>query len=75
MSDLKESEYYERGMVKVATPKCADVCLNREHEHYVSSTNLPAVYLPHSCDEWIIGGRKEVEAMIADLQNALAALP
>lgn len=29
------------------------------------------VVLPHSCDEWIIGGRKEVEQMILDLQELL----
>lgn len=32
-------------------------------------------YLPHSCDEWFIGGREEVEAMIADLTAALEKLP
>lgn len=28
-------------------------------------------YLPHSCDEWYIGGRAEIEALIADLKKAL----
>lgn len=31
----------------------------------------PCVYLPHSCDEWVIGGREEVEALIEDLKAAL----
>jgi len=31
----------------------------------------PFVYLPHSCEEWIIGGPDEIKAMIADLQSAL----
>lgn len=31
-------------------------------------------YLPHSCDEWFIGGREEVEALVADLQKALEVL-
>jgi hypothetical protein len=29
-----------------------------------------AIMLPHSCDEWIIGGAKEVDALIADLEKA-----
>lgn len=29
------------------------------------------VALPHSCDEWEIGGREEVEALIADLTALL----
>lgn len=31
-------------------------------------------YLPHSCDEWVIGGPEEIRQMIADLQEALATL-
>ena len=31
-------------------------------------------YLPHSCDEWYIGGADEVRAMISDLSAALIAL-
>ena len=28
-------------------------------------------YLPHSCDQWVIGGEKEIEALIKDLKRAL----
>lgn len=31
----------------------------------------PVAYLPHSCDEWIIGGRENIKALIADLQEML----
>lgn len=31
-------------------------------------------YLPHSCDEWIIGGLKEIDDLIADLNDARAKL-
>lgn len=31
----------------------------------------PVVFLPHSCEEWIIGGEKEVQLMIHDLLEAL----
>ena len=32
---------------------------------------IGTAYLPHSCDEWIIGGREQVEMLIADLQAIL----
>jgi len=34
----------------------------------------PVVYLEHSCDEWVIGGVQEVQAMIDDLTDILAQL-
>ena len=34
----------------------------------------PFVYLPHSCDEWIIGGPEQIKMMIQDLQEALHEL-
>lgn len=34
----------------------------------------PVVYLPHSCDQWVIGGAEEVRAMIADLQVLLSKI-
>ena len=32
------------------------------------------VFLPHSCDEWIIGDKENIELMIKDLQDALKKL-
>lgn len=37
-------------------------------------TNEPTAYLPHSCDEWVIGSKENVEGMIADLQAVLAKM-
>ncbi len=37
---------------------------------------LPAygvVFLPHSCDEWVIGGPAQIRALIADLESVLMA--
>jgi hypothetical protein len=34
----------------------------------------PFARLPHSCDEWMIGGPNEIRALIADLQEALEAM-
>lgn len=31
-------------------------------------------YLPHSCSEWVIGGKDEVVALIEDLQAALRTI-
>ena len=36
--------------------------------------DFPICFLPHSCDEWIIGGPAEVKAMIGDLEQALAMM-
>ncbi len=32
---------------------------------------LRTIYLPHSCDEWVIGGRAEAEALIEDIRELL----
>jgi hypothetical protein len=33
------------------------------------------IHLPHSCDEWIIGGKKEAEQLIKDLEKIIKKLP
>lgn len=62
---------------------CKHKCLVFERRqgafyHRSLSSNAPkdrnVAYLPHSCDEWVIGGKEEVEAMIADLQEILEKL-
>lgn len=32
------------------------------------------MYLPHSCDSWVIGGVPEALELIADLQKAIVTL-
>lgn len=52
------------------------------HVHYtlddsrddLNNIKPPCVFLPHSCDEWIVGGIKEVENMIEDLVEVLKKL-
>jgi hypothetical protein len=34
----------------------------------------PVVQLPHSCNEWVIGGPAEIRLLIADLEAALVEL-
>jgi hypothetical protein len=73
---------YKSGDLKVTTPpigeECSDgLCWSCPGETYhtlpgVIDTNDKSgrreeAFLPHSCDEWIIGGPKEVAALIHDL--------
>ncbi len=30
------------------------------------------IYLPHSCDEWVIGGKEEVLQLIEDLHEIIS---
>lgn len=56
---------YKPGMVQISE--------ENEYGHwpYADPGN---VYLPHSCNEWEIGGESEIEALIADLQGVLAKM-
>ena len=56
-----------------------------DHKHSVNDSTTrdddprrtrksPAVFLPHSCGEWVIGGPDEIKMMIEDLQAALVAV-
>ncbi len=76
---------YKKGDLKVTTPPCAEAI--KEHKEYdfpvqycvhCDSTHSfyggvedPAVALPHSCDEWVIGGPDEIKTLIKDLELAL----
>lgn len=35
---------------------------------------VEGAYLPHSCDEWYVGGIPELKALIADAQEAINRL-
>ena len=48
---------YKKGQVRYERPRFGDV---------------PAFYLPHQCDEWVIGGEKEARQLLADLTRLLA---
>ncbi len=50
------------------------------HTHWVSDARendydfhsyKPTAYLPHSCDNWVIGGPEQVKALIEDLTEML----
>ena len=72
---------YERDLL-VTTLPCEDDeedCLDVEHKHGLwdsrtrMDTKLGAgvAYLPHSCDEWVVGGAEEVRSLIGDLEELL----
>ena len=59
---------------------CDEQYLDPDHgQHFIydsSQRGTPkcgagTVYLPHSCDEWVIGGAEQIRALIDDLQAAL----
>ncbi len=67
---------YEKGDAEIVTPdedqlEYGGLYDNRRDDGW----KVPVVQLPHSCDAWVIGGRKEVEQMIADLTELLPQLP
>ncbi len=81
---------YEPGDIKILDPACPSTdedgyceetwTLENNHNHTLRDSRSDcknwrnAAYLPHSCDEWIIGGEEEIKAMIRDLQEALQKL-
>lgn len=78
---------YKRGELQLTDLPCAEIdewnmCpLSGEpgHEHRIGVYSAeeappPCAYLPHSCDEWVIGGPEQIQAMIDDLIAALRAL-
>lgn len=51
--------------------ECNDVRDSRRDDDSYAPLAEGGVYLPHSCDSWVIGGPEEIRALIADLQAAL----
>ena len=35
----------------------------------------PMIVLPHSCDEWVIGGSEQAQQLIEDLQELIKQFP
>lgn len=76
---------YNKGDLLLVTPPCAswdddaDCCDDYNHSHFVRDSagsyreklGAGTVYLPHSCDEWVIGGPDNIRDLIADLEAAM----
>lgn len=56
---------YKKGQIKHGT------VMDSHTEDY---DTVEALYLPHSCNEWVIGGKGEAEQMIVDLKEAIHGL-
>lgn len=73
---------YEKGDLKITGKPCDEFievgfcdCYPIEHEisdeRGDESQLHPVVYLPHSCDEWVIGKKENIILLINDLQEIL----
>lgn len=82
----EELDMYEQGDLRLTTQPCPEaeadggssgMCWYCDEHHSVMDSRvsgypvITGAYLPHSCDEWVIGGREQIEILIADLQEAL----
>ena len=67
---------YHKGDLEYAVDQEAlnEECMSdaRETDGYTDGfLKAPLVYLPHSCDQWIIGGPDPARQLIADLWRAI----
>jgi hypothetical protein len=74
---------YEPGEIRIAPRGCQSdengYCDNELHDHPTDARTdykpaYGAVFLPHSCEEWVIGGPEQIRALIHDLEAALVIL-
>lgn len=76
---------YRKGELQVTVPPCAEMladpngeCFSDDHKHSLISLPLgqpPTAFLPHSCNEWIVGGKEQVQELIDDLLAVFATMP
>lgn len=76
MSLLREDPVYHKGdLERVDTQEALEEdCImsdSREEGYDNGFLKAPLVYLPHSCDQWIIGGPDHARQLIADLEEAI----
>lgn len=78
---------YQPGGLRMTFPLCfsyekewGTCCCDHFGDHHIYDSRAsktvihPAVYLPHSCDSWVIGGAKEIRNLIEELQLFLVKL-
>lgn len=76
---------YRKGELCVTIPPCAEMvadserlCYSDEHAHSIfgdPAAPVPTAFLPHSCDEWVIGGREQIKDLVDDLLAVLDKMP
>jgi len=62
---------YQAGELKIVTGLKPCEANGHTYEPPSYSAELGDFYLPHSCDEWIIGDRAHAELLLADLKQLL----
>ena len=67
---------YKKGKLKITDRPCNEAyeygcCENLNHCHQIHGKTGLFVYLPHSCDEWLIGGKEQIKYLIEDLEEIL----
>jgi len=72
MIRISKEDMYHKGDLKIEKIGNYDAREDYATPHKYEGKDV--AQLPHSCDEWIIGQKEEIEAMIADLQEALTKL-
>jgi hypothetical protein len=75
---------YNKGDLKITDLPCAQMdddgdcddvhCHKAADARGGSPIPHPCAFLPHSCQEWAIGGPEQIRAMIEDLTEALKAI-
>lgn len=71
---------YKRGDLQATVPPCPEMladpdgeCFSGDHAHAIRDARgrddnpVGTVFLPHSCDAWVIGGPEQVKDLIDDL--------
>jgi hypothetical protein len=61
---------YQRGDLRMKTNHIDHSRVDDSRNDY-ADLNDGDLYLPHSCGEWVIGGKEQITALIEDLQVAL----
>jgi len=64
---------YKKGDLEVAVVSY-DAREENGYDDDYKYANKKVIQLPHSCDEWVIGGKEEAEQMIEDLKEAITKL-
>jgi adenosine/AMP kinase len=74
---------YKQGEVKLTIPMCeaGEDCEEQyyddDHKHKIGNETERAIgagvaFLPHSCDEWVIGSSEQIKDLINDLMRTLS---
>lgn len=69
---------YKHGELQTAPVGCPSECV--EHDHPIDmrgeddGISIGGAFLPHSCEEWVIGGPEQIRMLIRDLEEALVTL-